>query len=53
MFEYDVGRQCLIAEGWCPTESLNDVQNALTIGSVNIFLIFFCLIFFTFIYLFI
>lgn len=29
MFNYDVGRQCLIAEGWCPAKSQNDIQLAL------------------------
>jgi V-type H+-transporting ATPase subunit a len=29
MFDYDVGRKCLIAVGWCPNKSLADVQQAL------------------------
>ncbi|KAJ1994348.1 H(+)-transporting V0 sector ATPase subunit a [Dimargaris cristalligena] len=29
MFNYDMNRKCLIAEGWCPTLSLVDVQAAL------------------------
>eukprot|EP01105_Mastigella_eilhardi_P003265 TRINITY_DN1421_c0_g1_i3.p1 TRINITY_DN1421_c0_g1~~TRINITY_DN1421_c0_g1_i3.p1 ORF type:complete len:740 (+),score=228.44 TRINITY_DN1421_c0_g1_i3:93-2222(+) len=29
MFNYDVGRKCLIAEGWCPTTATEDVLNAL------------------------
>lgn len=29
MFNYDVGRRCLIAEGWCPKASIEDVQLAL------------------------
>eukprot|EP01104_Vermistella_antarctica_P013219 TRINITY_DN396_c0_g1_i2.p1 TRINITY_DN396_c0_g1~~TRINITY_DN396_c0_g1_i2.p1 ORF type:complete len:856 (+),score=296.69 TRINITY_DN396_c0_g1_i2:141-2708(+) len=29
MFNYDVGRKCLIAEGWCPTYATEDVQLAL------------------------
>jgi len=33
MFEYDVGRHCLIAEGWCPTEYLPMVQQALQDGN--------------------
>eukprot|EP01089_Gocevia_fonbrunei_P016033 TRINITY_DN4881_c0_g1_i4.p1 TRINITY_DN4881_c0_g1~~TRINITY_DN4881_c0_g1_i4.p1 ORF type:complete len:520 (-),score=104.41 TRINITY_DN4881_c0_g1_i4:68-1627(-) len=29
MFNYDIGRRCLIAEGWCPVMATNDVQDAL------------------------
>jgi len=32
MFDYDVGRQCLVAEGWCPVNSLEDIQLALRRG---------------------
>jgi len=29
MCNYDIGRRCLIAEGWCPEKSLNEVRDAL------------------------
>ena len=29
MFNYDIGRRCLIAEGWCPVSSTDQVQEAL------------------------
>jgi V-type H+-transporting ATPase subunit a len=29
MFNYDVGRKCLIAEGWCPQTATEDIQLAL------------------------
>ena len=35
LFEYDTGRRCLIAEGWCPTEYLASVEEALTISTVR------------------
>jgi len=33
MFDFDVGRRCLMAEGWCPTRALTDVQIALKRGT--------------------
>jgi len=32
MCNYDVGRKCLIAEGWCPTRLTDDILNALSIA---------------------
>lgn len=29
MFNYDIGRKCLIAEGWCPQTATDDIQLAL------------------------
>lgn len=29
LFNFDPNRKCLIAEGWCPTSSLSDIQRAL------------------------
>jgi V-type H+-transporting ATPase subunit a len=28
-FNYDLGRKCLIAEGWCPAKQLDNVRAAL------------------------
>jgi vacuolar-type H+-ATPase subunit I/STV1 len=35
MFEYDVGRKCLVAEGWCPAEAFDSVRMALRAGTVR------------------
>lgn len=35
MFNYDLGRQCLIADGWCPSRRINDVQAALRVATVR------------------
>lgn len=34
LFNYDRGRSCLIAEGWCPTKTLPDIQNAIRNATV-------------------
>eukprot|EP00800_Vazella_pourtalesii_P002349 TRINITY_DN1217_c0_g1_i2.p1 TRINITY_DN1217_c0_g1~~TRINITY_DN1217_c0_g1_i2.p1 ORF type:complete len:539 (-),score=106.79 TRINITY_DN1217_c0_g1_i2:283-1899(-) len=33
MFNLDVTAKCLIAEGWCPVESMDEIQDALNRGS--------------------
>lgn len=33
LFDYDIQRTTLIAEGWCPEQRIMDVQNALTVAS--------------------
>ncbi len=35
MFNLDVTQRCLIAECWCPVEDLDEIQRALTRGTVG------------------
>ena len=35
MFNYDVGRKCLIAEGWCPQTATEEIQLALRRATVR------------------
>ncbi|ORX91125.1 putative vacuolar-ATPase subunit [Basidiobolus meristosporus CBS 931.73] len=35
LFNYDRNRKCLIAEGWCPTNELKDLQSTLKEASEN------------------
>ena len=35
MFNLDVTQSCLIAECWCPVEELDEIQRALTRGTVS------------------
>lgn len=37
MFNYDTGRKCLIAEGWCPQTSTDHIQLALRRATVSSF----------------
>ena len=36
MFNLDVTQRCLIAECWCPVEELDEIQRALTRGTVSV-----------------
>ena len=36
MFNLDVTQRCLIAECWCPVEDLDQIQQALTSGTVSL-----------------
>ena len=36
MFNLDVTQRCLIAECWCPVEELDQIQQALTSGTVRV-----------------
>ena len=35
MFNLDVTQRCLIAECWCPVDALDEIQAALTRGTVS------------------
>ena len=35
MFDYDIGRKCLIAEAWCPTFAVPQVRVAIQRASVR------------------
>ena len=37
MFNLDVTQRCLIAECWCPVEELDEIQRALTRGTVSMY----------------
>ena len=39
MFNLDVTQRCLIAECWCPVEDLDEIQRALTRGTVSLTLL--------------
>ncbi len=35
LFNYDIGRKCLIGQAWCPTRAIDDVQLALRRATVK------------------
>ena len=35
MFNLDVTAKCLIAEGWCPVDEMDEIQDALNRGTVS------------------
>jgi V-type H+-transporting ATPase subunit a len=35
LFDYDIGRKCLVAEGWCATNDIPLVQHALKKATVS------------------
>ena len=39
MFNLDVTAKCLIAEGWCPVGSMDEIQDALNRGTVGLYFI--------------
>ena len=44
MFNLDVTQRCLIAECWCPVEDLDEIQRALTRGTVRFYRMICCIV---------